>query len=517
MHFIDFLDRGARYFPCGTFAQDDLEALTYRDAVTRSHSIANALVNAGLGPDAKVATWLPNSVAGLCCQFGILRAGVVWLPINVRNGADQNVDILEFAEAEFIFFHSSCADGVRAATPRLPALKGTVCIDQALPDAPLLERWLSANDAPARYYEKGGDDVVSLPTTSGTTGKPKGVMLTNRNWEGIVANCQMLMPYDVRPVHLVVAPLTHAAGYLTSSLLPLGATIVILPKPDPELILPAIEKHRATTLWIPPTVLYRMLSSSNVRNYDYSSLRYLLYGGQVVSSEKLKEAQGVFGTVLGQTYGQTEAPMAASVLLPRDHEQALSHPEKAHLLLSAGRPGPLVQIEAMDEDGQILAPGERGELVYRGSIVMKGYFRNSEATKDVSAHGWHHTGDIGHVDHDGYVFVTDRKRDMIISGGFNIYPAEIEQVVWSHPSVQDCAVIGVPDDEWGEAVTAVIELKPNMVLEASEIIDMCRARLGGVKTPKRVEMWDALPRSSVGKVLKREIRQKYWEGRERAI
>ena len=185
--------------------------------------------------------------------------------------------------------------------------------------------------------------------------------------------------------------------------------------------------------------------------------------------------------------------------------------------MSCGRPTVFTQVEIMDDDGRLLAPNERGEIVVRGTLVMKGYYRNPKATEEASRFGWHHTGDIGFKDDDGYFYIVDRKRDMIISGGFNIYPSEIEQVLWAHPSVQDCAVVGVPDEKWGEAVKAVIQMKEGTKATVEELAAFCRQRLGGMKTPKSFEIWDQLPRSPVGKVLKRTIRDRYWTGRDRNV
>jgi acyl-CoA synthetase (AMP-forming)/AMP-acid ligase II len=297
----------------------------------------------------------------------------------------------------------------------------------------------------------------------------------------------------------------------------LGCTNVIVARPDPLLLMEAIEKHRATTLFLPPTVIYMMLAHPRVREFDYSSLRHFLYGGAPMSVQKLREASEVFGPVMLQVYGQTEAPMAATLLLPQDHAAALADPALERRLWSAGRPGPLVRIGIMDDDGTLLGPGRRGEVVCRGGIVMAGYYNNPEATAAVSTFGWHHTGDIGETDADGFVYIVDRKKDMIITGGFNVYPTEVEQVIWTHPAIQDCAVVGTPDDKWGEAVTAVVEVKPGAALDPDELIALCKERLGSVKAPKRVEVWPALPRSGVGKVLKRDIRQAFWEGRARAI
>jgi acyl-CoA synthetase (AMP-forming)/AMP-acid ligase II len=356
-----------------------------------------------------------------------------------------------------------------------------------------------------------------MPTTSGTTGRPKGVMLTNENWEAMVAAYQIVMRHEEPPVHIVAAPLTHAAGYLAGTMLPVGGTNVIVPRPDPLLILQAIHRHRGTTLFLPPTVIYSMLAHPQLREYDCSSLRFFLYGGAPMSVQKLREAIEVFGPVMAQTYGQTEAPMTATLFTPRDHVEALQKPELNRRLWSAGREGPLIRTGIMDDEGKLLPAGERGEVVCRGSVVMKGYYKNPAATAEVTTNGWHRTGDIGVKDADGFVSIVDRKKDMIITGGFNVYPTEVEQVIWTDATVQDCAVIGIPDEKWGEAVTAVVEAKPGMKVDPAALIALCKERLGSVKAPKRVEVWDALPRSAVGKVLKREIRKKFWEGHERSI
>jgi acyl-CoA synthetase (AMP-forming)/AMP-acid ligase II len=235
-----------------------------------------------------------------------------------------------------------------------------------------------------------------------------------------------------------------------------------------------------------------------------------------MSSEKLKEAIDVFGPVMAQTYGQAESPMLCTFLSPQEH-QVSGNPVHEQRLASCGRATLLTQVAIMDDDGRLLDAGDRGEIVIRGNLVMKGYVNNPAATEEASRFGWHHTGDIGLMDSDGYVYIVDRKRDMIISGGFNIYPSEIEQVLWAHPDVQDCAVIGVPDDKWGEAVKAVVELKPGATTAPQDLLDFCRARLGGMKTPKSAEIWPELPRSPVGKVLKRDIRERFWAGQARRV
>jgi acyl-CoA synthetase (AMP-forming)/AMP-acid ligase II len=219
---------------------------------------------------------------------------------------------------------------------------------------------------------------------------------------------------------------------------------------------------------------------------------------------------------MSQSFGQAEAPMFCTYLSPQDH-LVIGSNTKEKRLASCGRQTLQTRVRIMDDEGNILPPNERGEIVVQGNLVMTGYYKNPEATEEVSTFGWHHTGDIGYIDEDGYVYIVDRKKDMIITGGFNVYPSEIEQVIWGHPSVQDCAVIGAPDEKWGEAVKAVIELKPGCTLEEEEIISLCKKTLGSVKAPKSVEIWKSLPRTPVGKVRKKDIRASYWSDKERAI
>ena len=237
---------------------------------------------------------------------------------------------------------------------------------------------------------------------------------------------------------------------------------------------------------------------------------------RAMSVDKLKECLNVFGPVMTQSFGQAEAPMFCTYLSPEEH-LVIGSNTKEKRLASCGRQTLQMRVRIMDDEGNLLPANERGEIVVSGNLVMTGYYKNPEATEEVSAFGWHHTGDIGYVDDDGYVYIVDRKKDMIITGGFNVYPSEIEQVIWGHPSVQDCAVIGAPDEKWGEAVKAVVELKPGCTLEEEEVISLCKKALGSVKAPKSVEFWKTLPRTPVGKVRKKDIRASFWKEGERAI
>jgi acyl-CoA synthetase (AMP-forming)/AMP-acid ligase II len=293
--------------------------------------------------------------------------------------------------------------------------------------------------------------------------------------------------------------------------------VVVVTKPDPALLLGAIPKYRVTELFLPPTVIYRLLEIPDLgKKVDFSSLKYFMYGAAPMSVEKLKQAIQVIGPVMMGGYGQTEAPASIAYLPPDAHFEGgrLASDER---LSSVGRPNPLIRVEIMDDTNEILPPGGTGEICVRGDLVMKGYYKAPDKTAETIVDGWLHTGDIGHLDAEGCLHITDRKKDMIISGGFNVYPSEVEQVIWSHPAVQDCAVIGVPDEKWGEAVKAVVELNAGQTATAEELIALCKEKLGSVKAPKSVDFVATLPRSPVGKVLKKDLRAKYWQDTARKI
>ncbi|MGB6577978.1 MAG: AMP-binding protein, partial [Streptosporangiaceae bacterium] len=315
----------------------------------------------------------------------------------------------------------------------------------------------------------------------------------------------MSYPFRPRPRYLALAPLTHAAGVLCFPVMTLGGEVVIMPRPDLTEFLGLIEESSITHTFLPPTLIYMLLEHARLAETDTTSLQCLWYGAAPMSVSRLEEALTRIGPVLGQLFGQTEAPMMISTLAPAEHfrDDGSIATER---LASAGRPTPLTTVAIMDDEGHLLRPGERGEIVARGPLVMAGYYKNPQASAEAARYGWHHTGDIGYLDEDHYLFIVDRAKDMIITGGFNVYSAEVEQVLLAHPAVQDCAVIGLPDEKWGERVTAVVQLRPGQTVTGDEIRAFVKDRLGSVKAPKQVEVWPDLPRSKVGKVLKVDVK-----------
>jgi len=515
MRVIDFFDHGCRLAPQGICLQEAERAYTYAEVQALTHRIANALRHAGFGRGARAAVFSPNSALGFAAMLGIFRSGTVWLPVPARNPVAENAAFLAENRCEVLFFHSAVAADVPAIAAQVPTLKLAVCIDQAGGGAVSLLDWIAAQPAEFPEDDHGPEDLVWIKSTGGTTGRPKSVMVCHRNVEALMATFHACMPLQGPHVNLMAVPMTHGAANLALACLASGGTVVILERAEPALILDAIERHRVTTLFLPPTVIYSLLSMPDVRSRDYSSLRYFVYAAAPMSLQKLREAIEVFGPVMTQTWGQTEAPLICTFLAPHEHfeQGALSETR----IRSCGRATLLSRVEVMDDEGNLLPPGAHGELVVRGNLVAKGYFDRPAENEAISRFGWHHTGDVGYRDEHGYFYIVDRKKDMIISGGFNIYPSEIEQALWRHPAILDCAVIGVPDEKWGEAIKAVVQLKPGCQATQQELQDHCRAIVGGMKTPKSVEIWPDLPRSAVGKVLKREIRERYWAGRERRV
>nr|WP_315597395.1 AMP-binding protein [uncultured Cupriavidus sp.] len=517
MAIIDFFDRGWRINPDGIAYIQGERSFSFQEIGELSCQIANGLLAAGFEKEAKAAVWADNDVIGWGCALGMWRAGMVYIPVNGRNPPAENQYVLDAFDCEALFFTQAFASILEELRSSLPMIKLWVCIDAELPWAQSLATWSASQPTTMPQVDYDMDDIVTLSATGGTTGAPKGVMNTHRAFQTYFAQFMIAFPYGTqRPVNLAAAPMTHTAGMMSLPCTARGGTVVVLPKPDPVLLLTAIARHRVTEFFLPPTVIYRLLDIPGIEKQDFSSLKYFLYGAAPMSVEKLKRAMEVFGPVMAGGYGQTEAAASISNMSPAEHfvDGKIGSDER---LSSVGRPNPLIRVEIMNDQGQALPQGETGEICVRGDLIMKGYYKAPDKTAETIVDGWLHTGDIGHLDADGYLHITDRKKDMIISGGFNVYPSEVEQVIWAHPAVQDCAVIGVPDDKWGEAVKAVVELNVGHAVSADELVALCKEKLGSVKTPKSVDFVAALPRSTVGKVLKKDLREQYWQGLQRKI
>jgi acyl-CoA synthetase (AMP-forming)/AMP-acid ligase II len=518
VHVIDLFDWGARNFPERLAFAGAGGDITYAEAQAATNRIARTLVADGAKPGSKFAVLSPNVSPALVAILGSLRSGGAWCNVNLRATPEVNADILRRGRCETLFFHSSVAELVPMFAESIPELTRIVCLDSEATGRPSLEQWSSPESADRLDLRLPITGLGFQGSTGGTTGAPK---LTQGSNEFILmstlawATC---WHFEHPPVNLAVAPITHAGGMIALAQFQFGGTSVMLDTVDLDRILELIESERITTLFLPPTLIYMLLAHPKLSSTDTSSLRYVISAAAPISPDRLREGVAKLGPVMCQAYGQTEAGFPLTWIPPHQIAEALSDPAKDHLLLSCGRPTLICEgLEAMDGEGRILPAGETGEIVLRGPTTMLEYLDDPEASREAQAFGWHHTGDIGFRDADGYVFITDRIRDMIVSGGFNLFPFEIEQVLFAHPAVQDCAVIGVPDAKWGEAVKACVQLKAGASVSEEELIRVCKDALGSMKAPKSVDFIDQLPRSPVGKVLKRELRAPYWEGQDRGV
>ncbi|WP_374972353.1 class I adenylate-forming enzyme family protein [Spongiibacter marinus] len=509
MRVIDFFDQGAQLYPKNLAFVDDQGETSYAEAYKFSIRLAAGIRAHGYPKSSKVGVFAPNSSIAFMTLLGLYRSESVWLPINPRNTVSANADLLERFDGELLFYHSVFESQALELKAKVPSIKDVVCIDKGL------DGWMPDVDH-FEMDEEDPDGVFAIFPTGGTTGAPKGVVVLHRNLETMFSNYWAHFKYHDNTRHLVVAPMTHSSGALGCAHFARGGTNYIMGQVDPEGILKSIQEHKITHLFLPPTVLYMMLALPAVRDYDYSSLQHFLVAAAPCSLAKLKEAIEVFGPVMTEAFGQTEAPAAITAKAPWDYLDASGSVIESRLR-SIGRPCVLNKVVILDDEGRVLPAGEAGEICVRSRLVTQGYYKNPEATAEVRKFGWHHTGDIGVMDEDGYITIVDRKKDMIISGGFNVFPNEIEQLICQLEPVQDCGVIGVPDEKWGETVKAVVLLKPGMSLTEEALISYCKEHLGSVKAPKSVDFVGELPLSPAGKVLKTELRKVYWRGFDRAV
>jgi len=521
MRAIDYFDKGADAFPGRAAIIDRATQYSYREMQEASHKIAHAMWAGGLEGEERAAIFSPNDARILLCMLGMMRAGAVWVPVNHRNALDANVQFLKYSGTSWLFYHSSFREQVREMHALVPSLKHFVCIDAENDRHPSLESFVAQGSGGEKrdWGDPRGnvDRLVGLVPTGGTTGPAKGVMVTSLSWGTMMETANLCLRLDdIEPVCLSTAPLSHAAGVVAFAMFTMTATNVVMPAFDALEVLQNIERYRVTHIFLPPTALYAMLAHPRLREFDYSSMRRLLIAAAPVSPDKLKKAVEVFGPCVCQSYGQTECPMYMTYLDTKTLAAAAAgeHPER---LRSCGKETPAVRLAIMDDAGNLLPPQQPGEIVARGALVSGGYYNLPQATAEIRTFGWHHTGDVGYRDEHGFFYIVDRKKDMIITGGFNVYCTEVESCVMELHQVRDCAVIGVPDEKWGEAVKAMVVLREGEVLTEQAVITHCKARLGSVKSPKSVEFRDEIPKTPAAKTDKKALRKPFWAAADRAV
>ena len=519
MHTGHLLTRASqRYSERPAWIQEN-RTITFREAEDRVNRLANALLALGAQPGDRVGMLLPNCYQGLETILAPMKAGMAVVPMNVRLHPQEHQYLLNNSGANVLVYAQEFRDHLAQIRESLDSVKHYICVGNDpggdLDYEALLES--APSRAPDPFIDF--DDLAWMFYTSGTTGQPKGAMLTHRNLltmvESFLTDINPVKPGDVL---LHAAPITHGSGLAMFHHIALGAANAFpsTPRFDPPGIFDAIRKHRATTMFLAPTMINVLVASPDKTRYDLSSLHTVIYGGGPMYVEHILDATSAFGNIFVQIFGQGEAPMTITTL-PKEEHQVNGDQLRLQHLGSAGREVVNARVCIVDDEDHEVPAGDMGEIVVRGDLVMKGYWNNPEASAETLRGGWLHTGDLGYMDPEGYMYITDRKKDMIISGGANIYPREVEEVIAQHDAVAEVSVIGVPDPLWGESVKALVVLEGGRHATEDEVIEFCRQRLASYKKPSTVEFQSDLPKNAYGKVLKRELRQQYWAAQGRNV
>jgi len=489
---IEFFFRAAARTPNEVAVIASDRQVTFSEVAAQVMSLAAFLKAEDPRPQTRVCVGCKNSVEHLVAILAVIAAGKTWVALNPRNGDPELQRIVEYIRPSAMLLDEAIAaridcHGVTTYTLDGPA-NHTVFRRARDCEAPFTRTYLPL------------DATTAIKFTGGTSGVPKGVMQAYRGWNANIVSQRHAYQFTPKDRYLVNAPLTHGASTYILPILGAGGAFVFPDDTKPAALLHAIARHEVTTFFSPPTMVTMLVEAARSENVRTPSLRNVIYGGAPMRAARIREAQEAFGPVLAATYGQTEAPQIITNLSSAE----LVHEEN---LASAGRPSLFTDVGIMNEAGDLLPPGDQGEVVVRGDLLMTGYFNMPDETAKTIRDGWLHTGDLGVFDDRGHLFLRDRLREVIITGGFNVYPSDVEIVLSQHPAIAECAVIGIPDDHWGEAMHAAVEAKPGMEIDPMDVIAFVRAELGPVKTPKVVHVFETMPKSAVGKVLKAGIRQ----------
>lgn len=499
--------------PCLFIGDTVLSYAEVRATASRMHQ---ALKAKGIGIGSRVAILSGNRPEVLTNLAAMQVTGVCGTPLHPLGSLDDHVYVMEDAGIETLVYDPSAFDQ-RAAElkARLPGLKNLLAFGPSTVGEDYLALAAGFAAAPLVAPDIRPDDVTSINYTGGTTGKPKGVMSTARGgaYLTMVQMAEWEFPEELRM--LMCTPLSHAAAAFFIPVLQRGGAFYVPRGFTPDLFFDMVEQHRITATMLVPVMIYVLLDSPRAATADLSSLQTIFYGASAMSPARLREGIEKWGHIFYQYFGQSEAPMALANMRKSEHD--LSKPER---LASCGRPAPWVHLALLDDDNRPVPPGQPGELCVRAPLVMKGYHKLPEQTAEAFSGGWLHTGDIARFDSEGFLYIIDRKKDMVVTGGFNVFPREVEDVISAHPAVAQVAVIGVPDERWGEAVKALVVLKPGVAESESlrdELIACVKEAKGSVQAPKSLDFVSAIPLTPIGKPDKKALRATYWAGAARRV
>ena len=484
------------------FVSHEGEVMTYRDLEMLSNRFANGLVEMGVKKGDKVATLCLNCNEQIVAFFGTFKMGAMLVPVNVRLAAPEIVWILDHSDASVMIYTEEFKERVEEMSPRLEKMKIYLPIGKEFETEDI--RYSSVLEKGGAHYpdiEVRGDDDAMILYTSGTTGRPKGAVHTHNNLLFGVVNMGHSGAFGYGDRVLQAFPLYHIAAIANLLIYIYRAGTVFLKKSfDPRDCMETIEREGITRWGAAPTVWSMIFQLPDVERYDTSSVKLVGSTGAIMPADMRKKVERIFPT--GQpfdNYGMTEAGGVTS----------LAPPDSLRKHACVGRPAMWLELRVVDEGMNDVPVGEVGEVIFRGNSLMKEYYKDPEGTAEAMRGGWMHTGDLGRLDDEGFLYIVDRKKDMIITGAENVYPREVEEVLYTHPLIVDAAVIGVPDEKWGEAIKAVVALKNGITVTEKEIIDFCRGKIAGYKCPKSVDFMEELPKNSTGKILKRVLKDRY--------
>jgi long-chain acyl-CoA synthetase len=490
---------------------------TYREVGERINRLSTGLVRMGLEKGDRVAILSLNCHRYLELYYGVPQLGAAVVPLNFRVPPGELKYIIDHSGASAIMVDEAFRSVIDQLRGELPAVKHFIYLGESAPDGyTSYDQVVADGSAAFEGADPGEDDLVGLFYTSGTTGEPKGVMLSHRNIVSNVDNSRAV--YQTRPndIYLHAAPTFHLADAATVfSNTTQGVKQVFIPRFDPKGVLNAVSHERVTLLLLVPTMLNFVLREPDLGQYDLSSIRQITYGASPIAPELLRLAIRTLGCRFFQGYGLTEASPLLTVLKPEDHNLTGGGTSR---LASCGKPVPGVEVRVVTDDAADVSPGQVGEVIARGPNIMVGYWRRPEDTAAAVRDGWLYTGDLATVDQEGYIYLVDRKKDMIVTGGENVFSTEVEAALYEHPAVKEAAVIGIPDADWGEAVHACVTLLDGKEATSDELVEFCRSRLANYKLPRSIEFFEGeLPKGGSGKILKKDLRDQYWGGRSRRI
>lgn len=480
----------------------------------RASQVANGLIATGAQRQDRIGWLGKNMDVYYEIAFGCMKAGMAICGINNRLAPPEIEFILKDSRCSVLFVMADFFPIIEQVAPNCPDLKRIIAVEGEHADWESYESWRGNQSAVDQNRPVDPDDDIIQLYTSGTTGLPKGVQLTDRNYMGFFSQAAELewSSYDAGEAVMNAMPLFHVAGVNVGLLAAAqGANTVIIREINPVEILALLPQHQiAHAFWVPAVILM-LTQQPNVREVDFSSLKQVFYGASPIAEDLLKEAVDIMGARFTQLYGLTETVGGGTFLPPEAHNPDWNK------LRSCGVPWPGTIVKCVDEAGDAVETGSVGEIVIQSDFVMKGYWNRPDATADAIRNGFFHTGDAGYFDKDGFLYIYDRVKDMIVSGGENVYPAEVENALFGHPDVADVAVIGVPSEQWGEAVKAIVVKKPGTDPQPEDIITFAKERIAAYKAPKTVDFAEALPRNPSGKILRKDLRAPYWDGHERQV